>query len=60
MEQHEARDRSVCFSMYDMPVSKSRALEASRVVATVRNSRMEVGEQYYGFCFGTTENQQRQ
>ena len=60
MEQHEEGNSSFRFMMYDVSVGEGRASETSRIVAAIRDPRVEVGTYHHGFHLGIAKDQKRE
>ena len=56
MKQYKTRGGGLCGKMYEVSVSKGRALKAWRTLTTLENPQVEVGLSLYELCSRLTTN----
>ena len=59
MEWIKERSGQVRCFMSHLSASENRTPEADRVVARAANARMEMGQNYYGFCCRAAQDTER-
>ena len=56
MEVYEESRGFFCGKVYDLPTSESRAPETIMFTSTIRDSKVEVGQDHHGFCDRVTDD----